>query len=135
MQGRPEYSQLVRERSRWTWTILAIILVAYACLMLAIAFRPDWLRIPLAPGAVLTIGWPLAVGAIVVVWLLMGLYVLRANSRFETLKEALLADASANLPLLVLSMSPTAASGRAASARPFRPCSSVPRPALASPRP
>ena len=94
IQRQPRYDQLVRERSRWTWTILAIIVTTYACLMLSIAFRPDWLRVPLVPGDAVTVGWPLAAGVIVAGWLLMGLYVLRANSRFETLKEAILADAS-----------------------------------------
>lgn len=94
IQNQPRYRQLVRERSRWTWTLLGIILVAYACLMLSIAFRPDWLRVPLVPGNVVTVGWPLAAGMIVLAWLLMGLYVSRANSRFERLKEAILAEAS-----------------------------------------
>lgn len=94
IQRQPTYGQLVRERSRWTWTILAIIVVTYACLMVSIAFRPDWLRTPLVPGDTVTVGWPLAAGVIVVAWLLMGLYVVRANTRFETLKEAILADAS-----------------------------------------
>ena len=94
VQCQPKYRQLVRERSRWTWSILAIILATYACLMVSIAFRPDWLCVPLAAGDVVTIGWPLAAGVIVVGWLLMGLYVLRSNSRFEALKEDILADMS-----------------------------------------
>ncbi len=93
IERQPRYHQLVKERARWTWTLLVIILVAYAGLMISIAVRPDWLRIPLGGGNVLTIGWPLAAGMIVLAWLLMGLYVQRANSRFETLKEAILRDA------------------------------------------
>ena len=93
IERQPRYLQLLRERARWTWTLLAIILAAYACLMVSIAVRPDWLRIPLGDGDVVTVGWPLAVGTIVLTWLLMGLYVKRANSRFETLKEAILLDA------------------------------------------
>jgi uncharacterized membrane protein (DUF485 family) len=94
IQRQSRYRQLVRERSHWTWILLGIILVAYACLMLSIAFRPDWLRIPIVTGNVVTIGWPLAAGMIVLAWLLMGLYVARANARFETLKEAILSEAS-----------------------------------------
>ena len=93
IQRQPRYTELVKERSRWTWTILGIILVVYAGLMLAVAFRPGWLRIPVSAGSVVTVGWPLAAGVIVTCWLLMGVYVIRANSRFETLKETILADA------------------------------------------
>lgn len=89
----PRYHRLVRERARWTWILLVIILTTYACLMVSIAVRPDWLRIPFGGGNVVTIGWPLAAGVIVLAWLLMGLYVQRANSRFETLKETILLDA------------------------------------------
>lgn len=91
---QPRYAELVRERSRWTWTIVGIILVVYLGLMLAIAFRPGWLRIPISADSVVNIGWPLAFGVIVMCWLLMGAYVIRANSRFETLKETILADAA-----------------------------------------
>ncbi len=94
IQRQSQYRELVRERSRWTWTILGVIVVVYAGLMLSIAIRPDWLRFPVAAGNVVTIGWPLAVGVIVLAWLLMGVYVIRANSRFETLKETILAVAS-----------------------------------------
>jgi uncharacterized membrane protein (DUF485 family) len=94
IQRQSNYAVLVSERSRWTWTLLSIILVIYASLMSTIAFRPDWLRIPLSAGNAFTIGWPLAVGVILVTWLLMGLYVSRANTRFETLRESILADAA-----------------------------------------
>ncbi len=94
IRRQPKYVQLVRERARWTWVLLAIILTAYACLMVCVAVRPDWLRIPLGDGNAVTIGWPLAAGTIVLTWLLMGLYVKRANSRFEALKEAILLEAS-----------------------------------------
>jgi uncharacterized membrane protein (DUF485 family) len=81
----PKFQRLVRRRSRLTWSLLAVILGAYLCLICTIAFRPAWMRVPVADGATLTIGWPLAAGMIILVWLLMGLYVWRANTEFEEL--------------------------------------------------
>ena len=94
IQRQPRYAELVRERSRWTWTILGIILVVYLGFMLAIAIRPDWMQMPITTGNVVAIGWPLATGVMVLAWLMMGVYVIRANLRFEPLKETILVDAT-----------------------------------------
>ena len=81
----PKFQRLVRRRSRLTWSLLAVILGAYLCLICTIAFPPAWMRVPVADGAALTIGWPLAAGMIILLWLLMGIYVWQANTEFETL--------------------------------------------------
>ena len=90
---QPKFQDLVRRRSRFAWGLAAMILAAYFSLMSVIAFRPAWVRVPISEGAVMTVGWPLAAGVIVVAWLLMGLYVRRANSEFEALKDEILAEA------------------------------------------
>ena len=81
----PKFLRLTRRRSQLTWSLLAVILMAYLCLICMIAFRPNWMRVPIADGATLTIGWPLAAGVIVLAWLLMGIYIWRANTEFEVL--------------------------------------------------
>ena len=81
----PKFQRLVRRRSRLTWSLLAVILGAYLCLICTIAFRPAWMRVPIADGAALTIGWPLAAGMIILTWLLMGIYLWRANTELEGL--------------------------------------------------
>lgn len=81
----PKFLRLTRRRSHLTWSLLAVILGVYLCLICTIAFRPDWMRMPVADGATLTIGWPLAAGVIMLAWLLMGIYIWRANTEFEGL--------------------------------------------------
>ncbi len=93
IERQPKFHELVRRRSRFTWSLVVAILGIYFCLVAVIAFRPSWVRVPIYEGAVLTIAWPLAAGVIVVVWLLMGLYVRRANGEFELLKQDILNEA------------------------------------------
>ena len=86
------FLQLVRRQSRLTWGMLATVLAIYFCLMCVVAFRPDWMRVPLRDGAVLTIGWPVVAGVIVSIWVLMGLYIRRASVGFEAVKEVVLTE-------------------------------------------
>ena len=81
----PTFKRLVQKRSRLTWSLLTVIVGAYLGLICTIAFRPAWMRVPIGDATALTIGWPLAAGMIVLAWLLMGLYVWRANTAFEGL--------------------------------------------------
>lgn len=85
----PQFQDLVRERTRFGWVLTALILAIYFGFILVVAFRPGWLGTPLGSG-VTTIGIPIGVGVIVAAFLLTGLYVLRANGRYDALTKQLL---------------------------------------------
>ncbi|HVM37019.1 MAG TPA: DUF485 domain-containing protein [Sphingomicrobium sp.] len=87
----PRYERLVRERSRFTWTLTAIMLAVFFGYILLIAFRPDWLARPTGSG-VTTIGIPLGIGVILIGILLTGIYVHRANSRFDPMVRSLVEE-------------------------------------------
>ena len=80
----PAYQQLVRERSRFTWTLTAIMLVIFFGYILLIAFRPDLLAQRIGNGAT-TLGIPLGIGVILAGILLTAVYVIHANRRFDPL--------------------------------------------------
>jgi uncharacterized membrane protein (DUF485 family) len=85
IKNDPDYIQLVSERSRFAWILTVIMLVIYFGFVLIIAFDPAFLGKPLAEGSVTTIGIPIGIGVIVSAFVLTGIYVQRANGRFDEL--------------------------------------------------
>jgi uncharacterized membrane protein (DUF485 family) len=79
-----QYQQLVRERSRFGWTLTAIMLVVFFGYILLIAFAPGLLARRIA-GEATTLGIPLGIGVILVGILLTGIYVNRANRRYDAM--------------------------------------------------
>ena len=91
VQANPKYRALVRRRSRFAWTLTAIMLIAYFGYVLLIAFDKELLARPIG-GGVTSVGIPLGFGIIVLGVLLTAVYVRRANREFDALLEALLAE-------------------------------------------
>ncbi|MBA3576926.1 MAG: DUF485 domain-containing protein [Pseudomonadota bacterium] len=77
----PRYLQLVKERSRFSWTLTGIMLVIFFGYILMIAFAPQILARPIS--GTITLGIPLGIGVILAGILLTGIYVHRANSRYD----------------------------------------------------
>jgi uncharacterized membrane protein (DUF485 family) len=90
--ANPKFQELVRKRSRISWTMFFIVVTLYYLLMGTVAFFPEALRTLISPESVVTIGWPLGAGVIVISWLLTGLYIRKANSELEPLNDAILKD-------------------------------------------
>lgn len=77
----PRYQQLVRERSHFSWTLTAIMLAVYFGYILLIAFAPEVLARRVS--GTTTLGIPVGIGVILCGILLTGIYVRRANRRFD----------------------------------------------------
>ena len=86
----PRFRQLVARRSRFAWTLAVVMLAIYYGFILIIAFAPALLGIPLAPGAVTTIGIPVGVLIIIAAFVLTGIYVRRANAEFDALNQQII---------------------------------------------
>ncbi|MGW7772009.1 DUF485 domain-containing protein [Pseudomonas machongensis] len=82
------YRQLVQSQNRTVCTLTAAILIPYATFIAIAAFAPGLLALKLAPISVINVAWPLGVVFIVSSWLLTGLYIRRANTRFDRLLDA-----------------------------------------------
>lgn len=90
----PRYRDLVARRSRFGWTLTAIMLLVYFGFILLVAFDRAFLARPIAGGTT-TIGIPIGLGVILVGIVLTGVYVRRANRRFDPIVAAIRADAGA----------------------------------------
>lgn len=92
IKAHPKYQELVRSRRRFALTLTALILIIYYGFILTIAFAPTVLGTPLAAGSVITIGIPIGILIIVSAFVLTGIYVFRANGRFDELTTTIQED-------------------------------------------
>ncbi|GAA0589083.1 DUF485 domain-containing protein [Caenispirillum bisanense] len=90
--ANPRFQELVAKRSRFAWTLSAIILVVFYGFILVVAFNPQILAVPLGEGWTLTVGVPVGAGIIVLSFLLTWAYVVRANGEFERLNREVLEE-------------------------------------------
>ena len=86
------FQDLVAKRTRFAWTLSALMLAIYFGFIFIIAFVPKTLGIPLGSG-VTTIGIPIGLFVIVSAFALTGVYVRRANSEFDEITRALIEEA------------------------------------------
>jgi uncharacterized membrane protein (DUF485 family) len=84
IQRNAKYQKLVRARSSFGWTLSAITLIIYFGFILLIGYAPKVLGIPIG-GSVMTIGLPIGLFVIVSAFVLVGIYVYRANSTYDGL--------------------------------------------------
>lgn len=92
IKRHPLYSELVRKRSIFGWTLTVVMLIIYYGFILIIAFSPKTLATPLTAGSVTTVGIPVGVAVIVSAFILTGIYVWRANGEFDRLTKAIRED-------------------------------------------
>lgn len=90
IRSNPKYAELVKKRSRFAWTLSALVLAIYYGFILIIAFAPKFLGTPITAGSVTTIGFPIGVGVILSAIALTGIYVYRANGEFDDLTKDLI---------------------------------------------
>lgn len=81
------------KRSRFSWTLAAIVLVVFYGFILVVAFAPHLLATPLSEGSTTSVGIPIGVGIIVFFWLLTGYFIHRANKEFDATNIEILREA------------------------------------------
>lgn len=92
VKADPKYHELRARRSRFAWTLAAVVLTTYYGFMMIVAFKPDLVRVPLGDGFALTIGFPIGAAIIIGAWVLTGVYIRRANGEFEALTQAIVKE-------------------------------------------
>jgi uncharacterized membrane protein (DUF485 family) len=83
----PEFQQLVHERTRFGWILTILMLVVYFGFIGLIAFDKALLAVKV--GGTASLGLFLGVFVILFAFVLTGVYVARANTRFDALSDAL----------------------------------------------
>lgn len=92
IQRNPKYQELVRRRSTFGWTLAAIMLAIYFGFILLIAYAPHFLGTPIGE-SVITIGIPIGVAVILSAFVLVGIYVARANALYDSLTREIVEEA------------------------------------------
>ncbi|CAA2102744.1 MULTISPECIES: DUF485 domain-containing protein [Methylobacterium] len=87
----PRFKELVHERTRFGWTLTILMLLVYFGFIGLIAFDKSLLALKIG-SATTSLGLILGVAVIVFAFILTGIYVQRANGRFDELTAALKRD-------------------------------------------
>ena len=91
IRANPKYLELRRQRNVFGWSLTVAMLVVYYGYIALIAFNKPFLSQPLGTG-VTTIGVPIGMAVIVFTIVITGIYVRRANGRFDALTRAILEE-------------------------------------------
>lgn len=84
----PRFQELVRQRTKFAWTLTIVMLVIYFGFILLVAFAKPLLAMKVGDG-VTSLGILLGLGVIIAAFVLTGIYVYRANSEFDELTRNL----------------------------------------------
>ena len=87
IEADPNYQKLVAERKSFSWTLAIITLILYYGFIAVVAFAPGIISTKVAGD--ITIGIIIGVAIILASILLTGIYVLRANSEYDDLTNAI----------------------------------------------
>lgn len=84
IKANPKYHELVHKRSRFGWTLTALMLIVYYGYILLIAFDKELLSRKLGTG-VMTWGIPIGLFVMIFTVVVTGIYVFRANGEYDEL--------------------------------------------------
>ena len=87
----PRFQELVRQRTSFAWSLSIAMLVIYFGFILLVAFAKGLLATKIGAG-VTSLGILLGLAVIVAAFVLTGIYVRRANSRFDEMTQSLTRD-------------------------------------------
>lgn len=93
IKGDPNYQSLVRERTSFGWTLAIITLVLYYGYIAIVAFDPALIAVKVS--GVITVGIIMGAALILLSIVLTGIYVLRANTRYDDLTRSIVAAGAA----------------------------------------
>jgi uncharacterized membrane protein (DUF485 family) len=93
IENDPNFIELVTGRARFGWTLAIIMLVIYYGFILLVAFDKQLHLLSIDVGGGITLAFPLGLAVILSAIVLTGLYVLRANGRYDQLTRRIVKDA------------------------------------------
>ena len=93
IRANPKYQELVSKRNSYSWMMTIIMLVVYYGYIVLIAFNKEFLAQKLGAG-VTSMGILIGVGVILFTVVITGVYIRRANTEFDALKEQVIKEAT-----------------------------------------
>jgi uncharacterized membrane protein (DUF485 family) len=86
--SNPRFQALVQQRARFAWVLSSVMLIIYFGFILLVAFAKPLLAMKIG-GGVTSLGILIGLGVILSAFILTGIYVHRANGRFDELTRNL----------------------------------------------
>lgn len=96
VKRNPKFTELVTKRSRFAWTLSAVMIGVYYLFIVTIAFFPEILAESLGD-SIVTVGIPVGLGIIFLSFFITGIYVFRANKEFDALTTQIKNEVKAEL--------------------------------------
>ena len=94
IQKNPKFMQFVSMRNNYSYVLSVLMLIAYFGYILLVAFNKPFLATKVAAGATMSVGIPLGLGVLVFTIVITAIYVRRANSEFDDIKDEIVREAS-----------------------------------------
>lgn len=93
IRANNKFHELVKQKSRLSWSLAILMMLAYYSFILVIAFFPQWLGMPLSAESSISWGLPVGIGIILFTFVITGIYVHKANHSYDKLMQSVI-DAS-----------------------------------------
>ena len=93
IRANPKYQELVSKRNSYSWVMTILMLLVYYGYIVLVAFNKEFLAQKTGAG-VTSYGIPIGVGVIVFTIIITGIYIRRANTEFDSLKEQVIKEAT-----------------------------------------
>jgi uncharacterized membrane protein (DUF485 family) len=94
IEKNPKFLQFVNMRNNYSYVLSVLMLIAYFGYILLVAFNKPFLATKVAAGATMSVGIPLGLGVLVFTIVITAIYVRRANSEFDDIKDEIVREAS-----------------------------------------
>ena len=94
IEKNPKFLQFVKMRNNYSIVLSIMMMVVYFGYILLVAFNKQFLATKISAGAVTSIGIPLGVGVLVFTIVITAIYVRRANTEFDAMKDEIIKEAS-----------------------------------------
>ena len=94
IQKNPKFLQFVSTRNTYANILTILMMIAYFGFILLVAFNKQFLATKVGAGAVMSVGIPMGIGVLVFTIVITAIYVRRANSEFDDMKDEIVKEAS-----------------------------------------
>lgn len=94
IRANPKFQQLVSTRNSYSIIMTVLMMIVYFGYILLIAFNKQFLATKVSAGAVMSVGIPMGLGVLVFTIIITAIYVRRANTEFDALKDEIVKEAS-----------------------------------------
>ena len=92
VEANPKYHRLLHVRRSFSIVMTVLVMLVYYGYIVLIAFDKELLATPLSSTGVTTLGVPIGMGVIVFTVVITAIYVRRANSEFDKMKNEIIKE-------------------------------------------